>query len=216
MGACWAQIRGGYTHGAEHEEGAAFAPVPAPDGWRAEDLPIASSPGELQRAYEALDYHEVWYREYRRETGAVQVRIYAAHWPVGKISYKKIGRHTPDGCWRAAGWWMESQRSDYGLQVGHSVSKPGQWRIFGHPREPKLHVVFWHLVGGTPVVYDGPGPVIDGQGILDGWFEQKQEQYFIRISSTIPFDQLETIPGWNEIIGGFRSIGLFRGAAFGQ
>ena len=177
-------------------------------GWEVRDLPVGATPRVVERSYEALQYHAVAYREYRR--GGVVLQIYVAYWPENRISYKKIARHIPDGCWRDAGWWIQAKRGDYVVHSKGAESKPGQWRIFSHPNQPDLQVIFWHLANGEPIFYEGEVPIWGADDHWSDWFRQQREQFFIRVSCNVGLEQLFTDPVWVALMNGLRHTGFFR------
>jgi hypothetical protein len=84
-----------------------------------------------------------------------------------------------------------------------------------------VHVIFWHLVGGTPMAYD----LVGWQNGLAGRIErlptllqdfsrfgldQRKEQLVIRLSSTESFDDMWSDPGFVQFMDNLsRSFDLY-------
>jgi hypothetical protein len=171
---------------------------PAPTGWNAKDEQIASTPEMQEQAEEILHFDDAVYRIY--SNSQAQVGVYIAHWLPGKFSPAKVGSHSPDTCWVHNGWEMIERNHSVEQSVAGGTLKPMETGIFEKDQQ-KVHVIFWHLVGGTPMQYD----LLGWQNGLAGRIErlpalwadfrrfgldQRKEQLVIRLSSNVPFEQL--------------------------
>jgi len=178
------------------------------EGWNWVDVPIAESP-EMQRAIdELLNFDRALFRVYKK--GDIEVAVYCAYWTPGKTQFKQIEAHTPDICWVRGGWTREKSESDYVLKVGGEAYQPGEFRIM-QIKDSIRYVVYWHLWEGRAFSYNrGEGQVV-GAFLYDLWergLNQKAEQLFIRVSSSVPYAELENDPGFHEIMSSLTGVGL--------
>lgn len=176
--------------------------------WVIQFRPVAES-AEMQKAVgELLNFDDAAYAVYAN--GSTQVSLYAAYWSPGKMSHRLIAGHTPDVCWVGAGWeLMKAERTD--LQVKEIVgpaedhllrskepgdsgrhvlasSFPLEYREFKLGGRTEF-VVFCHLVGGRTMSYGTEGVPPWFSFLWDLWvrgLRQREEQFFVRISSNRP------------------------------
>jgi hypothetical protein len=187
---------GSLAHGARYFTGKIGDLVPSSadlSEWTVAELPIAETP-EMQRAVaELLNFEQGIHREYKR--AGLRVSIYLAYWSPGRMSQRSVGGHTPDVCWVAAGW---SNRRPGAQTIQYDLPGRGQVALQGRQFKSEAvieHVVFGHFVRGRTVSYgngDGDGPpwysfVTD---LLSEGFSQREEQFFIRISSNRPVAEI--------------------------
>lgn len=181
---------------------------PAPLGWNAKDEPIASTPEEQEQVEGVLHFDDAVYRVY--DNGQAQIGVYIAHWLPGKFSPAKVGSHSPDTCWVHNGWDMLERNQNVVRPLAGGELKPVETGVFEKDHE-KVHVMFWHLVGGVPMQYD----LVGWQNGLAGRIErlpalvadftrfgldQRKEQLVIRLSSSESFEQLWTEPGFVQFM----------------
>ncbi len=158
--------------------------------WQVSRRPVAETP-EMQRAIsELLNFDEGGLWEFKR--GNLRVSVYLAYWAPGKMSQRSIAGHTPDVCWVGAGWRNESAAMRTIEVGGHDRFIPLEQRIFRQDPSLEEHVVFAHFVGGQAVTYAvGRGPPwyawVDD--LLRLGFAQREEQFFVRVSSNRPADE---------------------------
>jgi len=176
-------------------------------GWNGRNTPLGpteASEGEVEKI---LNFDDVFLREYASAKGTLS--LYVAYWGPGKIQTQVAASHTPDRCWSSAGWVCEAQR--------HAVVlpglKPGEWRIFSADRTPDLKVIYWLLVGEN--VYDFgdrfnrvPSPWRWWRDVAKQIFSAPTEQYFIRLTSDRPFEELNEDPGFQELLASLARLGL--------
>jgi hypothetical protein len=155
--------------------------------WEVVELPIADTP-EMKRAVaELLNFEQGIYREFKKS--GLRISIYLAYWPPGRMSQRSVGGHTPDVCWVGAGW---SNLLSDAKSILYNL--PGVGQVSLQIRQFKSdtiieHVVFGHFVRGRPVSYgDASGPrwhsfITD---LVNDGLSQREEQFFIRISSNRP------------------------------
>ncbi len=200
----------------------AFKPVPkpqiaqplvnllpsAPLGWKAQDEPLASTPEEQEQVEGVLHFDDAVYRIY--DNGQTKIGLYIAHWLPGKYSPAKVGSHSPITCWVHNGWSTVKWDQDVEQRLAGNPLKPMEVGIFEKDHE-KVNVIFWHLVGGTPMHYD----LVGWQNGLAGRIErlptlvadfsrygldQRKEQLVVRLSSTQPFDGLWADSGFVQFM----------------
>lgn len=176
-------------------------------GWSTKDERVADTE-EMQRAVaELLNYDEAIVRTYRR--GNDSLSVYVAYWPPGRVHPRMVSQHTPDWCWTGAGWEMSEVRTSPVMSGDGRQTPPGKLRKFSIKGQV-LNVVYWHLVGGDP------NPDIDPNGLTffrymwSDLASGQREQYFIRLSSTVPFEQMQNEPLFTEVLEKLRTLGLTR------
>lgn len=185
-------------------------------GWRVTDMPMAASAEMQNRVEGTLQYDDAMFRLYERQ--GIQVGVYIAYWHAGKVSISKAGTHTPDTCWVVNGWEREARESGVCKQIADTDLKPGEWGIFSKDGVPQ-YVIFWHLVGGVPYGYEQYGwdrNVFDKvkrhllflRDAREFGLNQRREQFFIRVSSNVPLDEVWEIEGFEDIMAGIANLGL--------
>lgn len=178
--------------------------LPEPqEGWTMIERPIADSP-EMRRAVgEILNFDDAVFVDYT-SSGGDRLSVYVAYWQTGKMTTKDVARHTPDVCWINNGWKRvsASQITTWGSS---EMSIPaGESRVFsiGGTEE---QVVFWHIVGSRVVSYGimgrPPWYAVFNDVLRNGLF-QRQEQFFIRLSSGQSLDSETLRPLTDQIIKG--------------
>ncbi len=162
--------------------------LPKPEeipGWTVQYLPIADTPEMQAKVNEVLNYDDGVFAVYAK--GSMRISVYIAYWAPGRMPTKEIARHTPDVCWVNAGWKRTMWESipELNIRNGGPTIKHTEHRTFVAGGDTQ-HVAFWHLVDDTVYSY--------GTGARPPWYaviadtlrwgvKQRQEQFFIRISS---------------------------------
>jgi len=182
-------------------------------GLEAADEPLG--PTEfLQTAVEkSLNYDDMVNRVYR--SGGRSFGVYVAYWSPGRMPVQKVASHTPDRCWSESGWTCEAMRIDHHLKAGDQHLLPARWRLFRPPVEggAKQYVLYWHLVGGDLYDYgDGfnqrPDPLTWWRDTVHYALKGSSEQYFIRIMSAQPLEELQADAGFQVVLGALAKLGL--------
>ena len=188
------------------------AAIPAqPFGWKSQEVPLGATEEVRGAVSDILRYDDVLLREYRSVRGTVAV--YIAYWGPGQMPTQLVAAHTPDRCWTEVGWVCEQVRHKTTLLLPAGVSLPAEWRLFANPGGQRLQVLYWHLVGGQ--VYD-QGERLTTSPSLGRWlrdalgqiFQAPPEQYFIRLSSDRPFEELQDDAGWRQLTQALGGLGL--------
>lgn len=163
-------------------------------GWQVRDEPIGATEGVTVTALKILDCDEVVYRSYT--SGDKSFSIYIAGWDAGKRDWPDVALHTPDICWQGSGWRCLRGVSQFQLLAGDIRLEGGQWREFQEPSGGRVEVVFWHYLNGTPLEYS---PYHRFSGIREALRhvgESRGVQYFVRVSSATPMDELVSLPAF--------------------
>lgn len=150
-------------------------------------------------------------RTYKRRIDGqlVQLTVYLAFWQAGQSSVSQVAMHTPDACWPGAGWVAlpeNNQRTQ--LTLDDRILPPAEARKFRSGNYPQF-VWFWHLYDGRPIDYENPYSAL--RLLQIAWrhgFQRDGDQLFVRVSSNVPWEQLQHEPLLNEIFQNLRSSGL--------
>lgn len=182
------------------------------NGWTWRDLPLGANEFMNGQVEKILNYDECLNREYNQ--GGLNFGIYLAYWGPGKMPTRLVASHTPDRCWTENGWRCLEMKFKQTRQLGDATLQPAEWRSFapstgGRP----TYVLYWHLVEGQ--VYDYgerfnavPDPVRWWKDAVQQVYLGSREQYFIRITSTVPFENLWQDPGFREVLNGLSRLGI--------
>lgn len=175
-------------------------------GWTGREVPIAETE-ELRRAVtEVLQFDQYLSRSYTK--GSAVISIYIAYWEPEKVPPRSVGVHTPDTCWIQNGWTCSLRTHRVPLSGPRHELKPAEAGTYQISHVTQ-HVVFWHLVGGQTYAYEQSGlhdiwaPLRDLQAF---GLNQKQEQFFIRLSASDPWERIWTDPGVRELIGSLEPL----------
>jgi len=177
-------------------------------GWMVEDLPLGQTEEVLNAVEGRLRFDDVISRIYTN--GNNQVGVYIAYWAPGKMPVRLVGVHTPDTCWIQNGWNCTERVSNSPRDVVGQTLKPAEFGIY----ETKLHrqhVLFWHIVGSRIHTYEQQGMhslTAAFQDIRQYGLNQRQEQFFIRISSNRPFEEIWDDPGFVQLMKDVAALGL--------
>lgn len=187
--------------------------IPAePTGWTSKPLPLGESEFIAGEVEKVLRYDEVFYREYQGING--RFSLYVVYWAPGKMPTQLVASHTPDRCWTENGWRCVDQRYRATSVFSGVDLLPAEWRLFEPPQGGQpTYVLFWHLVNGQPYDYGKrlnavPDPLRWWRGAVDEALRGRQEQYFIRLTSTQPLETLWSDPGFREVVRGLKDLGL--------
>ncbi|MBI2814393.1 MAG: hypothetical protein HYX71_08925 [Opitutae bacterium] len=181
-------------------------------GWKGRDEPLGLNEATRSAAERVLNYDDYVFRVFEKDSR--QVGVYIAYWAAGRMPMQKVASHTPDRCWTENGWRCEDMRFAEPVGVGELHLRPAQWRRFTPPNGAAMqYVVYWHLVGDR--LYDY-GTRFNSRPAMDKWwrdtleyaFSGSEAQYFIRVTSNQPFEELKGDPGWEELLGALAKLGL--------
>lgn len=173
-------------------------------GWESEDLELASSMEMQERTEEILNFEEAVYRVYKK--GGREIGVYVAYWKPKQMPIRQVQSHTPDICWVRNGWQMEDRADAIPFKAGEVDLFPAEYRTFTWNGAGQLtYVYYWHTVGDTIYVnrteageFDRLDPI---KTIFKFGLDQMQEQFFVRISSNRPFDNIfQSDPGMAQLL----------------
>lgn len=171
-------------------------------GWEGEDTELASTERLQEISEDVLNFNDHLYRTYRK--GSKMFSIYAAYWEPLQMPVRQVGSHTPDVCWVRAGWEMHNPKDKVVLkdQQGRKL-KPALYREYTVNGDNRQYVYFWHLVGNEVFFSDNKPGQWDRTQIITDFFKfgmnQKREQYFVRLQTDKPFEQIWEDPGFQAV-----------------
>lgn len=183
-------------------------------GWSGKDVSLGASEFMKGQVEEILNFDDCSYRIYSR--GSARLGVYVAYWKQDRMPVSRVASHTPDRCWTDNGWSCEAMRFDERWTVSGEKLQPGQWRIFKSPRGDTEYVVFWHLIGDKTFDFGDrfthfTDPTKWVRDTIAYATLGSAEQYFIRLTSDRPFDELNNDPGFQEILRALGKLGLAEG-----
>lgn len=167
-----------------------------PPGWALKEKPIADTPEMQQAVGELLNFSDGVFADYTNAAGD-RLSVYIAYWVPGKMSHRLVASHTPDVCWVGGGWKkVDSSRLEPMTPISGPQIPAGESRVFTANDSPE-HVWYWHLVGNESKSY-GTGTTAPWYAAITDIFKkglnQREEQFFIRLSSNRPLRLLEDGP----------------------
>ena len=173
--------------------------------WSVSYLPLADTPEAQEAVKKILNYNDAVYAIYTsRDT---HISVYAAYWRPDRMPYRVVASHTPDACWIESGWRCKFREETKTLTgtAGH-ILPTAQIRTFMQ-NDRTEHVVFWHLIGRNTLLYVGPKSQPTWSAFITDLFSlglrQRDEQFFLRISSNQPLAKLWETPVVKSIIQRF-------------
>jgi hypothetical protein len=181
--------------------------------WTGRDEALGPNEFIESEVEKALNYDDVVNRIYQK--GGSVLGVYAAYWAPGRMPVQKVASHTPDRCWVSNGWnCLDYQRQTEGV-MGREDLVPAQWREFqpANGAGSSTYVYYWHLVGGE--LYDYGEGLNPSLGPIAWWRETvhyalkgSADQYFIRMSSNRPFEEIQDDPGVRQLMEALADLGL--------
>jgi hypothetical protein len=181
-------------------------------GWSARDVPLGSSEFLANEAEKVLNYDEVINREYSR--GKENFGVYVAYWGAGKMPTRLVASHTPDRCWTENGMHCLDMKFKVRMSYEGTALQPAEWRSFEGPTGgPPTYVLYWQLVNGRTYDYGDrfnaiPDPILWWKDAMQQVVLGSREQYFIRLTSSVPFESLWNDPGFDDVLHGLLGLGL--------
>lgn len=194
---------------------------PVVPGWTSHNEPLGPTELTTTRIREMLNFDDLFYRSYT--CGPRSLTIYVGYWGRAKMPVDIVGGHLPDGCWTSAGWSIVAIDENHKLRAGNFDLIPGRWRQMKfEPSGVLAYVEFWHLVNRNTYMDQRPGTGFGLPYHIRYWARELQrtfgrpslykesspEQYFIRISSNVPFEGLRQDPGFVELATALGKLGL--------
>ena len=184
----------------------------APVGWSAREVPLGANEFIAGEVEKVLNYDEVLNREYSR--AGEDFGVYVAYWGAGKMPTRLVASHTPDRCWTENGWQCLEMKFKVAESLDGATLQPAEWRVFKPPRGgAPTYVMYWHLVEGKTYDYGDrfnnvPDPFLWWKDAVQQAVLGSREQYFIRLTSSAPLENVWNDPGFGEILRGLGQLGL--------
>ncbi len=184
----------------------------APVGWNGREVPLGVNEFLSTEVEKVLNYDEAISREYSR--AGESFGVYVAYWGAGKMPTRLVASHTPDRCWTENGWQCLQMKFKVAEKIGDVALQPAEWRIFEPPRGgAPTYVMYWHLVEGRTYDYgerfnNVPDPLLWWKDAVQQAVLGSREQYFIRLTSSAPLENLWNDPGFGEVLRGLGQLGL--------
>jgi len=184
-------------------------------GWSGRDIPLGPTEFLASEAEKMLNYDEVLNRDYSR--GNDRFGVYVAYWGAGKMPARLVASHTPDRCWTDNGMRCLDMKFRVPMKFGSAALQPAEWRSFEAPTGGSpTYVLYWQLVDGRAYDYGNhfnaiPDPVLWWKDAMQQALLGSREQYFIRLTSSVPFENLWDDPGFDEVLRGLMTLGLAAG-----
>lgn len=180
-------------------------------GWVGEEVPLGRTEFLDAQVAKVLNFDDVLHLRYRRDRR--EISVYAAYWGAGRMPTRLVASHTPDRCWTENGWQCEQMRFDERLEAGGVKLQSADWRRFRSPDGGTTYVVFWHLIDGRAHDYGErfnkvPHPLEWWTDAVRQVVSGSREQYFVRVTSTVPFDELASDAGYRRLMTSLASLGL--------
>ena len=136
--------------------------------------------------------------------------VYVARWSPGQAPVSLVASHTPDACWPGSGWLPQPDTPPQAaLTLAGRTLPRAESRIFQSARSAPQRVWFWHVYDGRVINYRDPYsvPALLELALRYG-FRREGEQYFIRITSNLPWEQLSQESLVAEIVAHLNRVGL--------
>lgn len=177
--------------------------------WSVLDIPVANSQEMVAYINEVLAFDDALYRVYRN--GELEVAVWIAYWSPGKVDVKDVQLHFPENCWVYSGWEIQDWSQDYIFELrDHRALVDGNYRNMVKGSMQR-EIVFWHKVGTDNLLFSIGSRNIKYKirEMINFIFRMPHEQYYIRISSNIPFSELSGDPDYEKIISSIAKFGLW-------
>ena len=182
-------------------------------GWKVRDHELGDTESLRKRSEELLNLDDFVYRSY--DNGRIRFDVYIAYWMPGKMPVRLVNAHNPDRCWSQTGWTCTDSASEVERQAKGQDLLPAQWRTFVKEGYTN-HVIFWHIVDGEAFSYgrhgNRPPITLVFQDMLRDGIGQEKEQFFVRVSSETPLDEIWDNPTFQQIMSELADLCLTDGA----
>jgi uncharacterized protein DUF3485 len=181
-------------------------------GWEGHDVPLGPNEFQATEAEKVLNYDQVLNREYTR--AGKTFGVYVAYWGPGKMPTRFVASHTPDRCWTENGWRCIEMKFRQAEPFEGVALQPAEWRLFDPPDGGSpVYVLYWHLVDGTTYDYGNhfnsvPDPMRWWKDAVQQVLLGSREQFFIRLTSNEPLENLWGDPGFADVLRSLERLGL--------
>jgi hypothetical protein len=181
-------------------------------GWECRNEKLGPTEFTQEAAKDTLNFDDYIFRSYARP--GQSFTLYAAYWRPGRMPVQRVEEHTPDTCWVDAGWRREKAKAAEVLRAGGVTLRPAQWRKMSFPGNNRVqYVAFWHLVDDRLYIQGEylnsiPSPLAYWREAMYRAIGGQREQYFVRLTASVPFSAFEADPGYQEILRALARLGL--------
>lgn len=174
------------------------------EGWKVEDKPLASTEALAEEAEGILDLTQFVNREYTR--GSTNIQVYVAYWMPKTKAIRHVQSHTPDVCWVRNGWDLNADESKFSVScsIENQPLFPAEMRTLTAQGSITQHVAYWHVIGEEIYVnrsqagqWDRWDPI---KTLMKYGLHQQKEQFFVRINSNRPIEEIWDQPLMQEIL----------------
>lgn len=181
-------------------------------GWQGRDEPLGATEVARGKVEAILNFDDCVFKVFTR--GDTHLGVYVAYWRKDRMPVSRVASHTPDRCWTENGWECRETRFNEIWTTPRGIRfQPGQRRLFNAPTNQPEHVIFWHLVNGRAFDFGERFTLFTHPG---KWLRDTAryaalgsgEQYFIRLTSNRPFEELKSDKGWSELCAALANLGL--------
>lgn len=164
-------------------------------GWKVADIPLGPTESVAERSEEVLQFDDYVQRAYQQ--GPITFTVYVAYWEPGAMPIRQVNTHTPDVCWIANGFTCTERDFARVKPWSGGQLQPAQAGTYENRLEQSTYAYFWHVVDGQAHWHKGDGgsrtPLAFFVDSFQRYgFDTFREQFFIRITSDRPLDQI-----WN-------------------
>jgi len=182
------------------------------DGWEVEDRDLAETEAQAEQAAGILDLTQFVNRVYSR--GSTNITVYVAYWLPKTKAVRHVQSHTPDVCWVRNGWELNADESKFSVscQVDGQPLFPAEMRTLTANETITQHTAYWHVVGDEIYInrseagqWDRWDPI---KTLLKYGLHQQKEQFFVRINSNRPIEEIWDLPLMQEILRDLADITL--------
>ena len=180
-------------------------------GVKTHNLPLGANEFADAAVKEKMDYDDVVFRSYATPQGTFAV--YIGYWARGKRSPSHVAAHIPDRCWTLAGMTCLEQKADYRLAADGLALEPTYWRRFNQQAMGEIETAFWHVVGDGFYDYGGrlhvyTQPFKRAIEVAKDLFTKREDQYFIRISSSQSLAKFNHDPAFIAVMDRVGVLGI--------
>ncbi|WP_309381793.1 exosortase-associated EpsI family protein [Cerasicoccus frondis] len=186
------------------------------DGWQIEEKPLAETEAMEETVEGILNFSQAVYRTYQR--GGTTIGVYVAYWEPKMMPVRLVQSHTPDVCWVRSGWTLKPEESGFSVAcaVDEQPIYPAEMRTLEKDHHTE-YVAYWHVLGDhlyvnrtKPGQWDRWDPI---KTLFTYGLHQQREQFFVRINSNKPIDEIWDLPVMQEILKDLADLTLTPPAA---
>ena len=188
-------------------------------GWVVSDEPLGQTEVVNHAVLKALNLDDYVYRRFERS--GKSFTVYVAYWAPGRMPVRLVASHTPDRCWTENG--MRCVEMDFRRRytVGEKHVLPAEYRVFVPEvtvrSAEQIFVAYWHIIDGKEYDYGSrfnavPHPLLWWKDAVAQTAHGSREQFFVRIASVTPLEELWLDRDFQCVILSLDAIGIFQAA----